>query len=259
FGEKLCEAHMQLDEQFSQYRISEALMTRYKLFWDEFSAWYLEIVKPEYGCPIDAQTYGQTVNYFERMMQLPHPFMPFITEEIWQNLEKRKMGDSIMNVQIPTYSSYNNDLLASYDEAKEIVAGIRNVRKDKQIAFKERIDLFAKSSSIQTSSFSSLIQKLGNVSSISECEQEIDNAVSFRIGIAEFFIPITVAINSEEEKQKIQEELQYTKGFLEIVNKKLSNEKFVSGAPAQVVEAEQKKKTDALEKIEMLEKRLQSI
>ncbi len=258
FEEKLCEAHTLLEEQFANYRISEALMTSYKLFWDEFSAWYLEIVKPEYTRPIDAKTYEKTVHYFECMMQLLHPFIPFITEEIWQSLTKRNDGESIMNSQIHIKPTCNTATIELYEEAKEIVTGIRHVRKNKQIAFKETVELHAKSSAIHTSSFLPIIQKLGNVSSVFECTEEIENAVSFRIGVAEFFIPIAMAVNTDEEKQKINEELNYTKGFLAIVNKKLSNEKFVSGAPTHVVEAEQKKKADALEKIKMLEKRLQT-
>lgn len=259
FQQKLHEAYGQLEEQFSQYRISEALMTSYKLFWDEFSAWYLEIVKPGYQQPIDAQTYTQTIAYFEAMMQILHPFMPFITEEIWQGLTARTDGETIMNTQLPTDFIYSTEDTAVYEEMKEIIAGIRAVRKDAHIPFKDSIECFIQGSDIHTHAYASILLKLGNISALSVTTQEISNAKSFRVGAAEFYIPTAQEVNIEEEAAKIQEELSYIKGFLSIVEKKLSNEKFVAGAPVQVVEAEQKKKADAIEKIEMLKKRLASL
>ena len=257
--EKINEASILLDEQFEQYRLSEAMMTVYKLFWDELSAWYLEVVKPEYGKPIDAKTYDATIEKFDSILRLLHPFMPFITEEVWQYLAPRKAGESIMISQIPTITKCDNELLKQYEVVKEIVAGIRGVRKDKNIPFKESIELKIKGLESKNSFEFVLLQKLGNISSIELISDEVQNAASFRVGAVEYYIPLTVAINVEEEKQKIQEELTYIQGFLVSVEKKLSNEKFVSSAPAQVVDSERKKQADALEKIQMLEKRLLSL
>lgn len=254
--EKINEAALQINEQFGHYRISEALMTVYKLFWDEFSAWYLEIVKPEYGKPIDEKTYATTIAFFDDILKFLHPFMPFITEEIWHYLAPRAKGESIMVEQLSPCVSFDVELLKQYDEVKEIIAGIRAVRKDKNIAFKEAIQLYIKGLDAENSSTFVLIKKLGNVSHISLTDKEITDAVSFRVGAVEYFIPLAQEINVEEERQKIQTELAYIQGFLQSVEKKLSNERFVASAPAQVVDGERKKQADALEKIEVLEKRL---
>jgi len=258
-SEKIKEASMLLDEQFAQYRISEAMMTVYKLFWDELSAWYLEIVKPEYGKPIDGATYAATIELFESVLQLLHPFMPFITEEVWNYLKPRNNGESIMISQIPSYSSCNSDLLVRYERIKEVVAGIRGIRKDKQVPFKETIELFIKGIDSPQDFEFVILAKLGNISAIQITADDVANAASFRVDAVEYFIPLAQSINVEEEKQKIQEELTYIQGFLASVDKKLMNEKFVSSAPAAVVDGERKKKADALEKIELLEKRLKSL
>ncbi len=258
-SEKIKEASMLLDEQFAQYRISEAMMTVYKLFWDELSAWYLEIVKPEYGKPIDGATYTATIELFESVLQLLHPFMPFITEEVWNYLKPRNNGESIMISQIPSYSSCNSDLLVRYERIKEVVAGIRGIRKDKQVPFKETIELFIKGIDSPQDFEFVILAKLGNISAIQITADDVANAASFRVDAVEYFIPLAQSINIEEEKQKIQEELTYIQGFLASVDKKLMNEKFVSSAPAAVVDGERKKKADALEKIELLEKRLKSL
>jgi len=258
-SEKIKEASMLLDEQFAQYRISEAMMTVYKLFWDELSAWFLEIVKPEYGKPIDGATYNATLELFESVLQLLHPFMPFITEEVWNYLKPRNNGESIMISQIPSYSSCNSDLLVRYERIKEVVAGIRGIRKDKQVPFKETIELYIKGIDSPQDFEFVILAKLGNISAIHITNEDIANAASFRVDAIEYFIPLAQSINVEEEKQKIQEELTYIQGFLASVDKKLMNEKFVSSAPASVVDGERKKKADALEKIELLEKRLKSL
>lgn len=257
--EKINEAALQMNEQFTQYRISEALMTVYKLFWDEFSAWYLEIAKPEYGTPIDEQTYKATSAFFDEILKLLHPFMPFITEEIWQYLEKRSEGESIMIEQLAHYSTFNAELLKQYDDVKEVIAGIRALRKDKNIAFKESIQLYIKGISNENSFAIVLMKKLGNISEISITTEDIADAVSFRVGAVEYFIPLSQEINVEEEREKIQAELVYIQGFLQSVEKKLSNERFVASAPAAVVDGERKKQADALEKIEVLEKRLKTL
>ncbi len=257
--EKINEAALQINEQFEHYRISEALMTVYKLFWDEFSAWYLEIVKPEYGAPIDEQTYKETIVFFDEILKLLHPFMPFITEEIWHYLAQRAEGESIMVAQLSSYTHFDAELLKQYEEVKEIIAGIRAVRKNKNIAFKEAIQLYIKGLESEKEFANVLMKKLANISEIFLTNEEIADAVSFRVGAVEYFIPLAQEINVEEERQKIQTELVYIQGFLQSVEKKLSNERFVASAPAAVVEGERKKQADALEKIEVLEKRLKNL
>jgi valyl-tRNA synthetase len=257
--EKINEAALQIKEQFEHYRISEALMTVYKLFWDEFSAWYLEIAKPEYGTPIDAQTYATTIAFFDEILKLLHPFMPFITEEIWHYLAVRNEGESIMVQQVPVYTTFDAELLKQYDEVKDIIAGIRGVRKDKNIAFKETIQLYIKGLDCEKAFAFVLMKKLANISEISLTNEDVADAVSFRVGAVEYFIPLAQKINIEEEREKIQAELTYIQGFLQSVEKKLSNERFVTSAPAAVVEGERKKQADALGKIEVLKKRLKSL
>lgn len=258
-SEKINEASQLLDEQFNQYRLSEAMMTVYKLFWDELSAWYLEIVKPEYGKPIDGKTYTATLQIFESVLQLLHPFMPFITEEVWHYLQERQKGESIMISQISTQTTVDSELLARYENVKVIVAGIRGIRKDKNVPFKESIELYSKGIETEQDFEFVILKKLGNISAIHITNQDIANAASFRVDAVEYFVPLVQEINVEEEIQKIQEELTYIQGFLTSVDKKLMNEKFVSSAPAAVVDIERKKKADALEKIELLEKRLKSL
>jgi len=257
--EKINEAALQINEQFGHYRISEALMTVYKLFWDEFSAWYLEIAKPEYGTPIDEQTYKTTIAFFDEILKLLHPFMPFITEEIWQYLAQRADGESIMVAQLPEYTSFDAGLLKQYEELKEIIAGIRGVRKDKNIAFKESIQLYIKGLDAEKPFAFVLMKKLANISEFSLTDEEIADAVSFRVAAVEYFIPLAQEINVEEERKKIKTELVYLQGFLKSVNAKLGNEKFVANAKPEIVENERKKQADALEKIEVLEKRLRSL
>ncbi len=259
FGEKLKEANAALEEQYSQYRISEALMNLYKLFWDEFSAWYLEIVKPEYGNPIDKKTYDQTIAYFDEMVRLLHPFMPFITEEIWQLLTNRTDGESIMTAQALTETNFDSAVVGQYEELKEIVSGLRQVRKDKAIAFKDSITLQIKGIESGSEFNFELIKKLGNVSEVSITSEEVANAASYRVKAVEYYIPLEGTIDVEAEKQKIEEELKYIKGFLISVEKKLSNEKFVNGAPEKVIAIERQKQADANEKIKVLETRLASL
>ncbi len=248
-----------LNTQFEQYRISEALMTVYTTFRDEFSSWLLEIIKPAYGQPIDRKTYEQTVSLFEQLLQLLHPFMPFITEEIWQTLRERRAGESIMVSQLPAVEVYDEALLARFEAVKEIIVGIRNVRKQDNVPFKETMELKVKASERYPSTFASVITKMGNLSGIETVIDTLKGARSFIVDTAEYFIPISGQVNTEELKSKLEEDLKYTRGFLESVMKKLGNEKFVQGAPAQVVTNERKKQTDAEAKIAAIEAQLKGL
>ena len=248
-----------LNTQFEQYRISEALMTVYTTFRDEFSSWLLEIIKPAYGQPIDRKTYEQTVNLFEQLLQLLHPFMPFITEEIWQTLRERRAGESIMVSQLPAVEVYDEALLARFEAVKEIIVGIRNVRKQDNVPFKETMELKVKASERYPSTFASVITKMGNLSGIETVIDTLKGARSFIVDTAEYFIPISGQVNTEELKSKLEEDLKYTRGFLESVMKKLGNEKFVQGAPAQVVTNERKKQADAEAKIAAIEAQLKGL
>lgn len=245
-----------LNDHFDKYRLSEALMEVYKLFWDEFSSWFLEIVKPAYQKPIDAKTQSEVLAIFDKMLRLLHPFMPFITEELWQLLDERKAGDSIMVAAQPEANEFNTELLGRFDEMKEIVAGIRNIRQEKNIPNKESLSLFVKSAQKLNPEIESVIVKLAGLDKLEYTNDKVDGSASFLVKSSEFFVPLDGFINEEEEMAKLTEELNYTKGFLASVMKKLSNEKFVTGAPAQVVEVERKKQADAEEKIRVIEERL---
>ena len=245
-----------LNIQFKQYRISEALMTVYTTFRDEFSSWLLEIIKPAYGQPIDRLTYEQTINIFEQLLQQLHPFMPFITEEIWQSLRSRKSGESIMISLLPQPTEYEEQLLNQFEAVKDIIVGIRNIRKQNNVAFKECLDLKIKQNDRYPATFTSIISKMGNLTSIETINEAVKGAWSFMVDTVEYFIPASGQINTEEMKVKLQEELAYTRGFLTSVMKKLSNEKFVNGAPAQVVANERKKQADAEAKIAAIESQL---
>lgn len=230
-----------------KFRISEALMVSYKLFWDEFSAWYLEIIKPAYGSPVDKATYEATLRFFDSLLKLLHPFMPFITEELWQNLEPRKEGESIMVALLPEATSYDDSIITEFETLKEIIAGIRTVRKKKNIPQKEALQLLVKGG--HNGDLNSVIEKIGNISSIMESEEKPVGAASFIVGATEYSVPLQESINLDEEIKKLQSDLDYYNKFLETVRKKLANEKFVANAPENVVALERKKEADALEKI----------
>ncbi|MFP4557199.1 MAG: valine--tRNA ligase [Bacteroidales bacterium] len=248
-----------LNDHFEKYRLSEALMEVYKLFWDEFSSWFLEMVKPAYQKPIDAKTQEQVLSIFDKMLRLLHPFMPFITEELWQLLEQRKPGDSIMEAELPKVYKYNQSILSNFEEMKEIVAGVRNIRQEKNIPNKENLSLFIKSSKKFGSDIESVIVKLAGLDKLEYTNDKVDGSAAFMVKSSEFFVPLQGFVNQEEEKVKLTEELNYTKGFLKSVQKKLSNERFVNNAPPKVVEMERKKQTDAEEKIKVIEERLASM
>ena len=252
FAEQLNKAISEVNDCFDKYRISEALMTVYKLFWDEFSSWYLEMVKPAYQQPIDKATYETTLSFFENLLKLLHPFMPFITEELYQAIKDRDAMDSIMVSLLPATEKYCSCTLDKMEVTKEIIAGIRNIRAEKGISPREAFEMFYKGS--LDAANNCIIEKLANISNIAEAPESIDGAaVTFMVGTTEISIPLGNNINAEEEISKMESEIKYLQGFLVSVEKKLGNEKFVANAKPEVVENERKKKADAESKIATLQ------
>ena len=252
FDAMLTKTALEVDDLMSKYRLSEALMAVYRLFWDEFSSWYLEIVKPAYGCAIDKQTYDATLHYFDALLRLLHPFMPFITEELWQAIEERNAGESIMTQSVKIFAdSYDEQLIADVETAKSIISGVRTIRLQKNIAQKETLSLEIVNSqfSILNSQLNAMIMKMGNLKAINVVEAKSDGTSSFMVGTTEYAVPLGSLIDVEAEVAKLQAELTYLEGFLNSVMKKLSNERFVSNAPEAVVAAERKKQADAESKI----------
>lgn len=249
----------EIENDFKKYRISEALMKTYKLFWDEFSGWYLEIVKPEYQKPIDIKTFTATVSLFERLMQVIHPFMPFITEEIWHLIAPRKEGDSIMVSLMPAHKKHSDKYIGKFEVAKEIITAIRAARKEKNIPAREMPELYIKSDNTYDVLFLPVIKKMGNLGDIKFTHVKMQNALSFMVGTVEYFIPDKGGTDKAAEIEKVRDELQYLKGFLEAVRKKLNNTGFVSNAPAAVVEHERKKEADAVMKIKTLEDKIEEL
>lgn len=247
----------EMDDLFNKYRLSDALMLVYKLFWDEFSSWYLEMIKPAYQKPIDAKTYEITLGYFDALLRLLHPFMPFITEELWQILAERKSGESIMIVPMPKANNIDTDLLASFEGVKDIVSGIRTIRLQKNIPNKDSLELEVLGTYNQA--YNTVIQKMGNISEIRSTENKDATAVSFMVGTTEFAIPLGNNIDVEAELAKLEEELKYQQGFLSSVIKKLGNEKFVANAKSEVVDLERKKQADAESKIKILEENIAAL
>ena len=246
-----------INDHFSKFRISDATMTIYKLFWDDFCAWYLEAVKPAFGQKIDKFTFDKTIEFMDALLKLLHPFMPFITEELWQSLYKRAEGETIMLSPMPKAKEYDESVLANFAFATEVVMNIRNIRQSKGISPKEAITLIVKEP--YNNAVSPLIKKMANTQNINVVKELDKDAlgVNFMVGTTEFFIPI--AINQEEEKKKILAEIERYTNFLSGVQKKLSNQKFVESAPAKVVELERKKESDATEKLKNLKEQLQRL
>ncbi|MDD2589757.1 MAG: valine--tRNA ligase [Fermentimonas sp.] len=257
FQSKLSETITELDDLFSKYRLSEALMLLYKLFWDEFSSWYLEIVKPAYQQPIDKISYDATLRFFDDLLRLLHPFMPFITEELWQALYIREEGDSLMTSLQPGSGDENKDLLANFEVVKHIISGIRTIRLDKNIPNKEELDLEVAGNHNET--FNSIISKMCNLSSIKQVTEKQPGSAGFLSGTTEYSVPLSNNIDIEAELQKLETELKYTEGFLKSVQKKLSNEKFVQNAKPEIVDNERKKQADAESKITLLKENIAAI
>ncbi|MDD6001343.1 MAG: valine--tRNA ligase [Bacteroidales bacterium] len=257
FENKLNKTLAELDKMFVDFRLSESLMLVYKLFWDEFSSWYLESVKPAYQQPIDGATYKATIAFFDKLLKVLHPYIPFITEEVWQLLETRKQGESIMVAQMPEAGSYDEKLLERFETVKDVIAKIRQIRQDNGLAQKESLECFAKLvDGDYDDYFNAVITKHCNLAKFELIPAAIDGAKTFVAKNVEYYIPLGDKIDNEEELKKLNAELDYTRGFLASVEKKLSNERFVSGAPAQVVERERQKLADAKMKIEALEKQI---
>ena len=250
---------IEIEDHFSKYRLSDALMSIYKLIMDDFSSWLLEIIKPAYQKPIDAKTYKSVIEALENNLKILHPFMPFLTEEIWQYISERTPGEALIVAKWPENKAINENLITEFEFAAEVVSGIRNVRKQKNIAFKDAIGFSVINNENTSPNFNTVIAKLGNLESIKETSEAIDGALTFRVKSNEYFIPMVGAIDVEAEIKKLTEELNYTEGFLKSVQKKLSNERFVAGAPEQVVASEKKKEADALAKIETLKASLASL
>ncbi|WJJ96148.1 valine--tRNA ligase [Algibacter luteus] len=250
---------IEIEDHFSKYRLSDALMSIYKLIMDDFSSWLLEIIKPAYQKPIDAKTYKSVIEALENNLKILHPFMPFLTEEIWQYISERTPGEALIVAKWPENKAINENLITEFEFAAEVVSGIRNVRKQKNIAFKDAIGFSVINNENISPNFNTVIAKLGNLESIKETSEAIDGALTFRVKSNEYFIPMVGAIDVEAEIKKLTEELNYTEGFLKSVQKKLSNERFVAGAPEQVVASEKKKEADALAKIETLKASLASL
>ncbi|MDQ4141042.1 MAG: class I tRNA ligase family protein, partial [Bacteroidota bacterium] len=260
FEAKFNAALEQLEEHFDKFRISDALLTVYKLVWDDFCSQYLEMIKPVYQQPIDGTTYERTIDFLENLMKLLHPFMPFITEELWHELRERQPKDYIIVANWPEVKSADTGLIERMDKSLEIVAGIRNLRNSKNIPNTKTLTLSVKTidASLVTE-FKAIIQKLANISEINFVEAALENAISFVQGASEFFIPMEGNVDIAVERERLQKELDYTKGFLLSVDKKLSNERFVNGAPEAVLEKERQKKADAEAKIQALEQGLAAI
>ncbi|MDG1058799.1 MAG: valine--tRNA ligase [Flavobacteriaceae bacterium] len=259
YSQKFQQALEQINDHFDKYRISDAMMTSYKLIWDDFCSWLLEAIKPAYGDPIDGQTYREVRVLFKDNLKLLHPFMPFLTEELWQDMGTRSVEEALIVSAWPEVQAYDEKLIQRFEEATGVIGGIRNFRKEKELGFKEALALQVIGSD-EAIPFESLVQKMGQLSSVSYEEAISDQTGgAFRANGLEFFIPLEGKIDLEKERLKLQEELKYANGFLLSVQKKLANERFVSNAPDQVLANERKKEADALEKIEVIEKSLAAL
>ena len=257
FENKLSLTINEINQSFSKYRISEALMSTYKLIWDDFCSVYLEIIKPEYTKPIDKKTYNQTISFLENILQLLHPFMPFLSEEIWHLIDDRE-SDIIVS-QWPKAKSIDKQLINDFNNTVEVVSGIRNIRKEKNIAKKEELDLFIINNTEAKNNLDSIIIKLGNLSKVEYTKKKIEQAFSFMVKSNEYFVPLTESFDKDVELEKLNKDLDYTKGFLKIVESKLSNNKFVDNAPSNLVENEKNKLKDAKEKIRILTEKINSL
>ena len=259
FDAMLTKTALEVDDLMSKYRLSEALMAIYRLFWDEFSSWYLEIVKPAYGCAIDKQTYDATLHYFDALLRLLHPFMPFITEELWQAIEERKPGESIMTQSVKIFADkYDEQLIADIETVKSIISGVRTIRLQKNIAQKEALSLEVVGNHA-VATYNAIIEKMANLEAINVVEAKSEGTSSFMVGTTEYAVPLGSLIDVEAEVAKLQAELTYLEGFLNSVMKKLSNERFVSNAPEAVVAAERKKQADAESKIAAIKESLSKL
>lgn len=256
FGNQMDKTIVEINEQFKKFRISDALHSIYKLIWDDFCSWYLEAIKPNYGEGISQEVYDQTIYYFEELMKLLHPFMPFLTEELWQAMKERTTEEALIITQQKTENEFNNENIAKFEISKEIISGIRNYRQTKGISPRESVEIFTNAEIFDNEA---VIRKLANISDIHFTQKTDKPSFTFLVGATEISIPLSENLDLEEEKTKTEEELKYLKGFLISVDKKLSNEKFVANAKPEIVEVERKKQKDAQDKIALLEAKLASL
>ncbi|HRG17450.1 MAG TPA: valine--tRNA ligase [Flavobacterium lutivivi] len=256
---KLQKTLVEIEDNFDKYRISDALMGIYKLVWDDFCSWFLEMIKPGYQQPIDKNTFNKAIEMLEANLKLLHPFMPFLTEEIWQHIAERTPEEALIVASWPEMKAFDEKIISDFELATEVISGIRTIRKDKNIPFKETIELKVVNNEKSSTYFNSVIMKLGNIVDLQYVEEKVNGALSYRVKSNEYFIPVGGNVDVAAEIAKLTEELNYTKGFLRSVQGKLSNEKFVSGAPEQVIANERKKEADALAKIATIEQSLASL
>ncbi len=257
FENKLQKTLEEIDLMYDQYRISEALMATYKLVWDDFCSWYLEIVKPGYKQPIDENTLSQTKVFFDTILKMLHPFMPFVSEELWHLISKKDI-DLVVS-DWPEFRGYDEKELKDFELSMEVISNVRNVRKEQNIASKVKLELFYANDFNRNESHDAVIQKMANLSLFESTEKKINNSNGFIVSGVEFFVPFGDSIDVEAERQKIEQELDYSRGFLTSVQKKLSNERFVNSAPKNIVDMERKKESDALTKIALLEEKLNTL
>ena len=256
---KLQQTLVEIEDHFEKYRLSDALMAIYKLVWDDFCSWFLEMIKPAYQQPIDSATFNKAIEMLEANLKLLHPFMPFLTEEIWQFIAERTPEQALIIAEYPKLTSFDEKLITDFEFTSEVIAGLRTIRKEKNIAMKDAIDLKVVNNEKVSTYFDSIIMKLGNIVSLEYITEKIDGALTYRVKSNEYFIPVSGNIDIVAEIAKLTEELKYTQGFLKSVQGKLSNEKFVAGAPEKVLEIERKKEADALAKIATIEQSLKSL
>ena len=259
YKSKFQKALLELEDQYSKYRISDALMITYRLVWDDFCSWFLEMVKPTYGSPIDKKTYDEVISIFEDNLKILHPFMPFLTEDIWQRMAERSKEEALVVSSWPKSAESKSELIADFALIQDVVSGIRKIRKEKNIANKDAISLTIVNNEKSTTDLDAVIAKLANVENISYSDEKLEGALSFRVKSNEYFIPMEGNIDVEAEIEKLTKELEYVEGSLKIVRKKLSNERFVNNAPEKVVASEKKKEADAIAKIETLKASLASL
>ena len=253
---KLQQTLVEIEDNFEKYRISDALMAIYKLVWDDFCSWFLEMIKPAYQQPIDSITFAKAIEMLENNLKLLHPFMPFLTEEIWQIIAERTTDQALIVSTWPEIKPFNAGLISDFDNTIDVISGIRTIRKDKNIPFKDAIELKVINNDKTSTYFDSVVTKLGNISTLEYVSQKVDGALSYRVNSNEYFIPITGNIDLEAEIAKLTAELIYTQGFLKSVQNKLANEKFVAGAPEKVLANERQKEADSLSKIATIEQSL---
>jgi valyl-tRNA synthetase len=256
---KFQKALVELEDHYSKYRMSDALMTTYKLIWDDFCSWFLEMIKPPYGEKIDGTTFKSAVSILENNLKVLHPFVPFISEEIWQNISERSTDEALIISKWPEQYDVNASIIEDFNKVTEVISGIRTIRKEKNISFKDTIEVKVINTEKLSDKYNRIIAKMGNLSSIETVNESVDGALSFRVKSNEYFIPMAGAIDVDAEIEKLKAELDYTEGFLKSVQKKLSNERFVNNAPEQVVAVEKKKQSEAEAKIETIKASLASL